>query len=224
MNAIVEVIGMNLRMRSAHAHTQADGCAACVGKLVCPKYNYFHSSDCKACTVRFLLLLSGAMKGMVLLLCAYGSLSPMHACAAVFWPTPETQEVHSPFALSAPSMHPASLFPLQLLPLLRFPQVNTYIYKDVSSLACCLLVVPRRKLASIPFPFPWAQTIVLLLLLFTLTLPLLMSAFVDGLWMSMLLTFLPGEGRCTAHTAEAVVLRAGSYYSHVLYSRTVALP
>ena len=40
-----------------------------------------------------------------------------------------------------------------------------------------------------PFPFPWAQLVLILLLVFSATCPLLIVAWVDSIWLGVLLNF-----------------------------------
>lgn len=42
-------------------------------------------------------------------------------------------------------------------------------------------------MADTPFPFPWAQAVLLLLVLFAFTAPLLIAAYVERLWLAILL-------------------------------------
>ena len=46
-----------------------------------------------------------------------------------------------------------------------------------------------RKLADTPFPFPWAQMVLVLLLIFAGTLPLMVVAFIDKLWLAVIIDF-----------------------------------
>ncbi|KAK9864551.1 hypothetical protein WJX84_008203 [Apatococcus fuscideae] len=46
-----------------------------------------------------------------------------------------------------------------------------------------------RKLADTPFPFPWAQMVLVLLIIFAGTLPLMVVAFIDKLWLAIIIDF-----------------------------------
>lgn len=59
------------------------------------------------------------------------------------------------------------------------------------------VIPPRRTLADTPFPFPWAQAVLLMLLIFSFTVPLLMVAYVERLWLAVLLDIVTVQSYCS---------------------------
>ena len=56
----------------------------------------------------------------------------------------------------------------------------------MADVAVCVM---SRKLADTPFPFPWAQMVLVLLIIFAGTLPLMVVAFIDKLWLAVIIDF-----------------------------------
>ena len=52
-----------------------------------------------------------------------------------------------------------------------------------------MLICAFRAIADTPFPFPWAQMVLVMLLMYAISVPLVVVAFVDSMWMGIVVNF-----------------------------------
>lgn len=67
----------------------------------------------------------------------------------------------------------------------------TFISRNTSCIITCLFMCGCcRAISDTPFPFPWAQMVLVMLLLYAITAPLVVVAFVDSMWMGIVVNFI----------------------------------
>ena len=70
------------------------------------------------------------------------------------------------------------------------PACAALVHEMVQEQPAELLPFLCRVLADTPFPFPWAQIVLIMLILYALIVPLIVVAFVNRMWIGLVINFL----------------------------------